>query len=517
MWSSVSCTSVEDRFEQDPDLVEGPGRPVPAPRRFEPPMAPAPTVDALGVDVVWTANAPASRVRVRVHDPEGRTDWLLGIAETGAGRRGWYGEDCFVGMGPHLYCHPFRGSTLTLDAVRTPAEVSNAKTTLLQSGEQLTFVLQDQARTTCWTWGHDPTYYAPMGCQPLPVPRVRWARRAGCSGLDPADPAPLGGAVALTFDDGPDVLVTPRILATLRKHEVPATFFMVGERVADPAAWPIVDEIVADPLFEVGNHSWDHADQASLRAPTALDQTQRTDDLLRTFGAVPSFYRFPYGRSSCRTADQVRAEGYRVAGWHVDTADWCYAWTGGRCSRSAYWRVSEIFERDMQGFVMHQVRRFGGGVLLLHDIHAYTADQLEPLVLALKAEGYRFVGLDDAEAFPRANRGEPFDFPWMGERCDPASDRCWEVEPEAWCERLSEGTDQGLCTVACTDSCVERDGTAPLWCAPRPEGGGACVGQALGVNDHCGAIPGTVAASLPRFDDGAPEATVCVPPSWTSP
>ena len=86
---------------------------------------------------------------------------------------------------------------------------------------------------------------------------VSYGRRDRCSGMDPADPAPMGGRIGLTFDDGPHTTVTPQILATLRAHNAPATFFMLGVQIADPANWSLVEEIRDDPLFTIGNHSWD--------------------------------------------------------------------------------------------------------------------------------------------------------------------------------------------------------------------------------------------------------------------
>lgn len=470
------------------------------------------SLPAPAVEVVWTANAPASRLQITVDDPDGRAGWRLGLAETNPSQRGWFGEDCFLGVGASLVCHPLpTDGRLTLHGVKRPQEVMAGQTTLLQSHQTVTYLLQNGSE--CYVFGHAPAYYQALGCAPLPDAVIRHDRRVDCAGLDPADPAPLGGWVALTFDDGPDLSVTPRVLRTLRNNGVPATFFMVGERLSDPATWPLVEEIVADPLFDVANHSFDHADQARLAPEDALAQTRTTDQLLRTFGVVPRFYRFPYGSSLCRTADQVREQGYRVAGWHVDSADWCYAWSGragrGRCSAADYWRVPAEFADDMIGYVMHQVRRSEGGVILMHDIHGFTADKLGPLITHLRTEGYRFARLSDAERFPRLNRGEPFDFPRIGESCDPGADRCWETEPQARCEPVGAS---GVCAIGCARGCVDRDGSAPLWCAEVGDER-ECVAQALPVNGQCAKVPGTVPASLPGAT-GNGSALVCVPPRW---
>ena len=63
------------------------------------------------------------------------------------------------------------------------------------------------------------------------------------------------GLVALTFDDGPAHIVTPRLVRLLRERRVPATFFMVGSRVRTA---PADARLVARNGFVVANHTWSH-------------------------------------------------------------------------------------------------------------------------------------------------------------------------------------------------------------------------------------------------------------------
>jgi peptidoglycan/xylan/chitin deacetylase (PgdA/CDA1 family) len=69
--------------------------------------------------------------------------------------------------------------------------------------------------------------------------------------------------LALTFDDGPDPEVTPKVLATLERFNVRATFFMVGQRADEH---PDIVRDVREAGHAVGNHTWDHADLTSMRA-----------------------------------------------------------------------------------------------------------------------------------------------------------------------------------------------------------------------------------------------------------
>ena len=339
-------------------------------------------------------------------------------------------------------------------------------------------------------------------------------RQSDCSGMDPADPAPLGGWIALTFDDGPDPIITPQILATLRKYDVPATFFMLGAAADDPENADIIVDILDDPLFSIANHSWDHPNLATLSTLEARSQIGDTLDVLETLGASVEFFRFPFGSATCELVDVVREDfGLNVAGWHIDTGDWCYAVGGGVCSPDDYWRIPAEYQADMYGWTLDQLAAFDGGVFLYHDVHQYTADELEELILTAQAAGYSFTHLHDAEAFPRLNAAEPYDFPWVGESCTPSADTCWQIEYLSECVETS-ADDVGLCVLDCTESrCIDRDGVAPLFCAEVAPGQGACLPYATGLNEFCNDLPGTVEVRLDGYDSTR-NTRVCLPDTW---
>ncbi|MFT4977827.1 MAG: peptidoglycan/xylan/chitin deacetylase (PgdA/CDA1 family) [Myxococcota bacterium] len=342
-------------------------------------------------------------------------------------------------------------------------------------------------------------------------------RETDCSGMDPSDAAPLGGWAALTFDDGPDPVVTPQILATLRKHQVPATFFMLGVIADDPGNADLIAEIIADPLFEVADHSWDHSNLQNLSLADARDQIGWTVDVLESHGADVEFFRFPYGAADCELVDIVRDEyGLDVAGWHIDTADWCYAVTDGTCSPDDYWRVPSEYQSDMYSWTLDQLATFDGGVFLYHDVHQYTADEVEDIIITAQAAGYTFTHLGDEEAFPRLNSGDPVDLPWVGEACSVSDDTCWQVEYLSYCAPTGDPdqpADAGVCVLDCAETrCIDRPGTAPLFCAQTAPGEGTCLGLESGYNEYCDAVPGTVASRLPGYTGG--NGRVCVPAGW---
>jgi len=229
-----------------------------------------------------------------------------------------------------------------------------------------------------------------------------------CSGRRVPDKHPFGGRIALTFDDGPNPETTPRLVEILRRHRVPATFFINGERVEGENEKAIVRDLVDDPLFLVGNHGWSHANLAVLSLDEAEDEIDRTTDLLRGIENV-RFFRFPFGRANCETLHAARERGLIVTGWHVSSADWCFAERDGWCRPWRFRYVPDRLRQDMVGFVLRQVTRKDGGIVLLHDRLPFTVETLEPLIAKLEAEEFSFVALDDRAVFPRLNAGDTGD------------------------------------------------------------------------------------------------------------
>lgn len=249
-----------------------------------------------------------------------------------------------------------------------------------------------------------PLLCALVACEsteaPAPAPAPVSEPRATCSGVEVPDRGGFRGRYALTFDDGPDPETTPRLVEVLRRHQAPATFFVTGARLEGAGA-ALARALVADPLFDVGNHAHDHLDLTTLPAAEVAAQIDRAEGALRALGAGRRWFRFPYGRASCETVDAVRARGLRIVGWHVDSADGCYAAGGGACPERRRARIPRGLREDMERFVLAQLRRTGGGIVLLHDGLPFTADRLDGLLRTLHVEGFRPVALDDARAFPR--------------------------------------------------------------------------------------------------------------------
>jgi peptidoglycan/xylan/chitin deacetylase (PgdA/CDA1 family) len=228
-----------------------------------------------------------------------------------------------------------------------------------------------------------------------------------CSGVRVPDRGGFGKRIALTFDDGPNPTTTPKVLEVLRAHNAPATFFTNGNRYGSSQAQALAKEIAHDELFILANHSQNHTNLAEQTSTAVENEIVRTDALIRAAGETPKYFRFPFGSSTCLTMTLAQQHGYIVTGWHIDSADWCYAASRGICKPETFRYVPDSMRESMMAYVLSQARAAKGGIILFHDIHANTANNLDGILTALEADGFTFVRLDEESVFPRLHGVAP--------------------------------------------------------------------------------------------------------------
>ncbi|MEU8004529.1 polysaccharide deacetylase family protein [Catellatospora sp. NPDC049111] len=128
--------------------------------------------------------------------------------------------------------------------------------------------------------------------------------------------------IALTFDDGPDEVWTPQVLALLRDYGVRATFCMIGAKAAKHPQ--LVRDVVADG-HTLCNHSWSHDVFLGLRDEQAvLADMRRANEALTSAApsARVSYYRQPGGNWSPVVVAAARRLGMTALHWRVDPNDW---------------------------------------------------------------------------------------------------------------------------------------------------------------------------------------------------
>lgn len=205
------------------------------------------------------------------------------------------------------------------------------------------------------------------------------------------------GLIALTFDDGPDPVWTPKILDILKQEKVPAAFFIIGQNgETEPN---LVKRIVAEG-HDIGNHTFTHPNLGEIPGRLTeleLTSTQRLIESLT--GRSTRLFRPPYfGDAEPTTPDEVdpavRAQhlGYLTVGLRVDPDDWA---TPG---------ADEIIKRTMAGITNPDADQ-RGQVVLLHDAggdRSQTVEMLPKLIHELRNRGYRFVTISELAGLPQS-------------------------------------------------------------------------------------------------------------------
>ena len=176
---------------------------------------------------------------------------------------------------------------------------------------------------------------------------------------------------ALTFDDGPSGTNTPKVLNSLMETGATATFFVIGNRIAE---YGYLVQREHDEGHAVASHNWHHGNvtkssKAALRAmPEKVNQA-----LIAQIGIPVRYDRVPGGRYPAMIAAKV---GWSYIQWSLDT----YDWRGRKTSQ-----------------VMSKVKRAiqDGDIILCHDIKDNTPESTRQMVRYLEENGYMLLTIDE--------------------------------------------------------------------------------------------------------------------------
>lgn len=182
----------------------------------------------------------------------------------------------------------------------------------------------------------------------------------------PAVDCAVARCVSLTFDDGPG-RYTGRLLDTLARYRVPATFFQVGQMVDSSGA---ASRRAYVEGHEVANHTWDHTQLTLLSSAGQQREVDMTDNELNQHGVPDTrLLRPPYGSYNSLT----RQLGFPLVIWDVDPRDW----DGSPSAATVRSRVMSAVSN--------------GSIVLQHDIHPNSVDAVPGIVSDLLAQGYTLV------------------------------------------------------------------------------------------------------------------------------
>lgn len=185
--------------------------------------------------------------------------------------------------------------------------------------------------------------------------------------------------IYLTFDAGYENGNTQPILDALKKHNVHATFFVVGHYLE--SAPELVKQMVADGHF-VGNHTYHHLDMSSIASKESFEKEMRdVEDKFRelTGQELTRFYRPPQGKYSTKNLEMAKELGYHTFFWSLAYVDW-------------YQDKQPSHEEAFKKLVG---RIHPGAIVLLHSTSKTNGEILDELLTRWEELGYTFRTLED--------------------------------------------------------------------------------------------------------------------------
>ena len=193
--------------------------------------------------------------------------------------------------------------------------------------------------------------------------------KAICSGSKEAK------KIALTFDDGPDEQVTPALIELLIDRNVPASFFVIGNKVEQH---PVLVRQLDNNGFIVGNHSYSHSNGIGFFSKKKLRKEYDTTDeiIFKTIGKTPKYLRPPFGVTNPSYGKLAKEKDYTVIGWSNRSMD------------TVTPKADVIFNR-----VKKQLK--SGDIILFHDTDIKIISVISQLLDYLQETGFQVVSLDE--------------------------------------------------------------------------------------------------------------------------
>lgn len=183
------------------------------------------------------------------------------------------------------------------------------------------------------------------------------------------------GEVVLTFDDGPWPVTTPAVLAALAAQCTQAVFFPIGKH----STWhpDVLKQVIASGNT-VGSHTWSHKNLGTRSEQEAEDEIERGISAVSMMAGTPiaPFFRFPQLRQTAGLKAYLGQRNIAAFSIDVDSEDF------------------RIKKPDvLVASLMEKLKKKGKGIVLMHDLHKWTANAVPAFLEQLRVNGYKVVNI----------------------------------------------------------------------------------------------------------------------------
>ena len=174
--------------------------------------------------------------------------------------------------------------------------------------------------------------------------------------------------VAFTFDDGPSLETTARLLHVLARQGVTATFFVNAGRLENRPELRNVVRLARSFGHHIGSHGLTHRSLPPLDTKDIDAEVRRADELLIGLLSQPKLFRPAFGRIDSRVRERLLDLGYRLVLWNVDSRDWDRSCRDEACIQN----------------VILGIGKENPSIVLFHDLVRRTARLVEICVHAIR-------------------------------------------------------------------------------------------------------------------------------------
>ena len=180
--------------------------------------------------------------------------------------------------------------------------------------------------------------------------------------------------ISLTFDDGPNPVLTEKLLDILEKHSTPATFFMIGKNIEQ---YPEIARKVSEKGHIIGNHSYYHANKFDMQSSKKmLAEIIKTNELIKSIiNKEPTLFRPPFGITNPMLAKAVKNSKMHSIGWSLRSLDTMKTKNG---------TIKKL-----------KARVKNGDIILLHDSNKDICKIVDEFIIYTKNIGIEIVSLEE--------------------------------------------------------------------------------------------------------------------------
>lgn len=184
--------------------------------------------------------------------------------------------------------------------------------------------------------------------------------------------------IAFTFDDGPNYN-TIKVIDTLKKYNVTATFFVMGKNIKGNEE---VIKYMQESNMEIGNHTYNHLLLTKYSKEKIQEEITKTSNLIFNItGSYPTLLRPSYGSVNKKIKEVANMP---IIIWNIDTLDWKYK-----------------NSQKIAAKILNNVK--DGDIILMHDIYKSTLNSLDIIIPELISKGFRIVSVSELAYYKNLN------------------------------------------------------------------------------------------------------------------